>query len=276
VTRRYSGKVWEDRFLPRLSSTQIKDLPKKESLVILPIGAVEQHGPHLPVFTDTLLAETVLDESFKYVPSDSNIWVLPPLPYGKSNEHLGRPGTFSLSSTTLQSVILDIGKSLKQSGFRRLLLFNAHGGNNDLLNLIAREVRLETDLMVFRLNVGGLALDEDLLNETERLLGIHGGDYETSLILASYPEWVREDELQTEYPELLQNSKFLRFQKSNFAWTIDDVSSSGILGNAKTASAEKGRRIYEQHGKHLAEMLLEMMNFEIDSLMDKESIEIKR
>ena len=276
MTRRYSGKVWEDRFLPRLSSTQIKDLPKKESLVILPIGAVEQHGPHLPVFTDTLLAETVLEESFKYVPSDSNIWVLPPLPYGKSNEHLGRPGTFSLSSTTLQSVILDIGKSLKQSGFRRLLLFNAHGGNNDLLNLIAREVRLETDLMVFRLNVGGLALDEDLLNETERLLGIHGGDYETSLILASYPEWVREDELQAEYTELLQNYKFLRFQKSNFAWTIDDVSSSGILGNAKTASAEKGRRIYEQHGKHLAEMLLEMMNFEIDSLMDKESIEIKR
>lgn len=276
MIRRYSGKVWEDRFLPRLSSTQIKDLPKKESLVILPIGAVEQHGPHLPVFTDTLLAETVLEESFKYVPSDSNIWILPPLPYGKSNEHLGRSGTFSLSSTTLQSVILDIGKSLKQSGFRRLLLFNAHGGNNDLLNLIAREVRLETDLMIFRLNVGGLALDEDLLNETERLLGIHGGDYETSLILASYPEWVREDELQAEYPELLQNYKFLRFQKSNFAWTIDDVSSSGILGNAKTASAEKGRRIYEQHGKHLAEMLLEMMNFEIDSLMDKESIEIKR
>ncbi|MEH7343009.1 creatininase family protein [Bacillus sp. JJ1532] len=276
MTRRYSGKVWDDRFLPRLSSTQIENLPKKDSLVILPIGAVEQHGPHLPVFTDTLLAETVLEESFKYVPSDSNIWVLPPLPYGKSNEHLGRAGTFSLSSTTLQSVIMDIGRSLKQSGFRRLLLFNAHGGNSDLLNLLAREVRLETNIMVFRINVGGLTLEENFLSETERLLGIHGGDYETSLIMASYPEWVREDKLPVEYPELLKKSNFLRFQKSNFAWTIDDVSSSGILGNAKTSSAEKGRRIYEQHGKHLAEMLLEMMNFEIDSLMDKESIEIKR
>ncbi|MED4206377.1 creatininase family protein [Neobacillus mesonae] len=276
MTIRYSGKVWGDRFLPRLSSTQIQKMPKKDSLIILPIGAVEQHGPHLPVFTDTLLAETVLEEALKYVPSDSNIWVLPSLPYGKSNEHLGRAGTFSLSSTTLQSLILDIGRSLKQNGFRRLLLFNAHGGNSDLLNLIAREVRLETDLMVFRLNVGGLTLEENILNETERLLGIHGGDYETSLIMASYPDWVREDELPVEYPELLQKSKFLRFQKSNFAWTIDDVSSSGILGNAKTASAEKGRRIYEQHGKEVAEILLEMMNFEIDSLMAKESIEIKK
>lgn len=276
MTKSYSGKVWEERFLPRLSSTQIQKMPKKDSLIILPIGAVEQHGPHLPVFTDTLLAETVLEEALKYVPSDSNIWVLPPLPYGKSNEHLGRAGTFSLSSTTLQSVILDIGRSLKQNGFRRLLLFNAHGGNSDLLNLIAREVRLETDLMVFRLNVGGLTLEENILNETERLLGIHGGDYETSLIMASYPDWVREDELPVEYPELLQKSKFLRFQKSNFAWTIDDVSSSGILGNARTASAEKGRRIYEQHGKEVAEILLEMMNFEIVSLIAKESIEIKK
>lgn len=275
MNRRYSGGVWEERFLPRLSSTQIKDLQKRDSLVILPIGAVEQHGPHLPVFTDTLLAETVLEESLKYVPSDSNIWFLPSMPYGKSNEHLGRAGTFSLSSSTLQSVILDIGRSLKQSGFRRLLLFNAHGGNNDLLNLIAREVRLETDLMVFRLNVGGLALDEKFLDEKERLLGIHGGDYETSLIMASYPNWVRE-ELPTEYPRLLQESTYLRFQKSNFAWTIDDVSASGILGNAKTASAEKGRSIYEHHGKQVAEMLVDMMNFEIDSLTDKESIEIKK
>ncbi|MED3574885.1 creatininase family protein [Cytobacillus praedii] len=276
MNRRYSGGVWEERFLPRLSSTQIKNLQKKDSLIILPIGAVEQHGPHLPVFTDTILAETVLEESLKYVPIDSNIWFLPSIPYGKSNEHLGRAGTFSLSSSTLQSLILDIGRSLKQSGFRRLLLFNAHGGNNDLLNLIAREVRIETDLMVFRLNVGGLALDEKFLDEKEKLLGIHGGDYETSLIMASYPNWVREEEFSAEYPRLLQESMYLRFQKSNFAWTIDDVSVSGILGNAKTASAEKGRRIYEQHGKQVAEMLVEMMNFEIDCLTDKESIEIKK
>lgn len=276
MNRRYSGGVWEDRFLPRLSSTQIKNLQKKDSLVILPIGAIEQHGPHLPVFTDTLLAETVLEESLKYVPIDSNIWFLPSMAYGKSNEHLGRAGTFSLSSSTLQSLILDIGRSLKQSGFRRLLLFNAHGGNNDLLNLIAREVRLETDLMVFRLNVGGLALDEKFLDEKERLLGIHGGDYETSLIMASYPNWVRDEELPAEYPRLLQESMYLRFQNSNFAWTIDDVSASGILGNAKTASAEKGRCIYEQHGKQVAEMLVDMMNFEIDSLTDKEAIEIKK
>lgn len=275
MKRRYSGRVWEDKFLPRLSSAEIQAMPKKDSLVILPVGAVEQHGPHLPVFTDNLLAETVLEEAFNHIPSDANIWVLPPLPYGKSNEHLGRAGTFSLSSATLQSVIMDIGRSMKESGFRRLLLFNAHGGNSDLLNMAAREVRLETDLMVFRMNVGGLSVEESLLSETERLLGIHGGDYETSLIMAAYPNWVKEGEMPKEYPELLKNSKFLRFQKSNFAWTINDVSSSGILGNAKTASAEKGRRIYELHGKQVAEMLIDMMNFEIDSLIEKVSAEIR-
>ena len=259
---RYQGKAWQERFLPRLTTTQIEELPKEQSLVILPVGAVEQHGPHLPVFTDTLLAETVLEEACHHLPEESPIWLLPVLPYGKSNEHSGRPGTFSLSSSTLQAVIMDLAKSVEASGFKRLLIFTTHGGNNDLLNLMAREVRLETGLIVFRLNIGGLEMDAKLLGEKEKVFGIHAGDYETSLILASYPDWVQKDRLTAEFPKQLEETPHFRFQNGTFAWTIDDVSASGVLGDARRATSEKGREIYLQHGKHLARILMEMVKFE--------------
>ncbi|MBX9976596.1 creatininase family protein [Cytobacillus firmus] len=271
----YSGELRSKRFLARLTSTQINELNKLDSLVILPIGAMEQHGPHLPVFTDTLLAETLLENAFNYISEDANIWVLPPLPYGKSNEHCGRPGTVSLSSSTLQSIVMDIGKSIKQSGFKRLVLFNAHGGNHDLLNLMAREVRLETDLMVFRVNVGSLEIDESLISEQESVLGIHGGDYETSMILASYPEWVNIGEVVGEYPNLSDYSEYLSFQKGNFAWTINDMSSTGILGDARSATKEKGKILYESQGKQLAKILMVMKEFEIEDIKNTQYYSVK-
>lgn len=271
MVRKDGRGAWNERFLPRLTTSQIQKLPKEKTLIVLPVGAVEQHGPHLPVFTDTLLAETVLDVTCRYLPEDSSIWFLPPLPYGKSNEHCGRPGTFSLSSSTLQAVIMDLSKSVKQSGFQRLLLFTTHGGNHDLLNLMAREVRLETGLLVFRLNIGGLTIDPDLLSEKEKKFGIHGGDYETSLVMASYPEWVQEERLTAEFPQELEEETYLQFQNGTFAWTIDDVSSSGILGDAQRASAAKGRKIYAQHGKLLASILMDMVRFEFKKRPDIEN-----
>src|SRR5690606_1695135 len=139
------------------------------------------------------------------------------------------------------------------------LIFSTHGGNNDLLNLMAREVRIETGLIVFRLNIGGLEMDAKMLSEKEKVFGIHAGDYETSLILASYPKWVQEDCLTVEYPKQIEDTPDFSFQNGTFAWTIDDVSSSGVLGNARRATSEKGRDIYEQHGKHLASILMEMV-----------------
>ncbi|MCS7464002.1 creatininase family protein [Paenibacillus doosanensis] len=266
MERRYNGSAWHDRFLPRLTSSEVQALPKEEALVVLPIGAVEQHGSHLPVYTDTLLAETVLDEACKCLPEQYAVWLLAPMPYGISSEHSGRAGTISLSIPTLQGVLMDIAQGVRESGFRRLLLFNGHGGNSALLNLMAREVRLKTGLMVFCLNVGGLTIEEGLITEKERLLGIHGGDYETSLIMASYPEWVREERLGAEYPRLEEHSRYLRFQNAGFAWTIDDVSESGILGDARTASADKGKLLYERQGRQVADILMELTSFEIGKL----------
>src|SRR5690625_7503409 len=101
----------QERFLPRLTSAEVKAMDKDDALLILPVGATEQHGPHLPAYTDAILVESMINESFKHLDSDENIWVLPTLPYGKSNEHMDRPGTFTLSSDTLKSLLIDICRS---------------------------------------------------------------------------------------------------------------------------------------------------------------------
>lgn len=261
----YTGKAWNDHFLPRLSTKQIAELPKDDSMVILPIGAIEQHGAHLPVLTDTLLAETTLTKAFEYLPDEANIWTLPVLPYSKSNEHINWSGTIALSSATLQGVIMDIAKSLSRSGFKRLVIFNTHGGNSDLIRMMAREIKLETGMKVFYLFIGALPLDSTLFTEREIKYGIHGGDFETSLLLSSHPDWVQMELAGSDFSGPIEKAQFLKYQQGNVSWIIDDISSSGICGDARTASAEKGEITYHQHAKLIAEMLVEMSLFQFET-----------
>jgi creatinine amidohydrolase/Fe(II)-dependent formamide hydrolase-like protein len=260
-----SRKAWQECFLPRLSTKEVTELEKENAVVVLPIGAVEQHGPHLPVYTDTLIADGLLSAAFHHLSLQDNIWMLPPLPYGKSTEHLGHPGTITLSASTLQQVILDIGKSVSASGFRRIVLFNTHGGNNDLLNMISRELRIETGLMVFRMNgMDHKSEIASLFSEEELTYGIHGGDVETSLILALEEEWVN----MTEAPhEFYQFENGLDIKGGPYvAWVIDDLSDSGISGNAKLATKEKGEEILLRLGQKIAEALKLISDFEMETL----------
>jgi len=269
--KRYEGRAWEDRFLPRLTSPEIRDLPKDDALVILPLGAVEQHGPHLPVMTDALIGEAVLTRTLKLLPKKSNIWLLPPLAYGKSNEHLEFAGTISLSAYTLESILIDIAVSLRKSGFRRLLLFNTHGGNQDLFYVAAREIRLLTEMMVFYVSPGSLKAGADLMPEEEREFGIHGGDAETSLVLAIKPGWVRKDRLVRELPDM-SGYRYLTLEgKIRFAWAMNDISESGIAGDATAATAEKGEIMLQRMSAALAEAMQEMCAFEISSVKSKKS-----
>jgi len=259
----YRGKAGQDFFLPRLSTKEIKELDKEKGLVLLPIGAIEQHGPHLPVYTDTLIAEGLLSEAFEHLSKENQSWLLPVLPYGKSNEHLGHPGVMSLSAAALQQVVLDIGRSIKASGFRRMVLFNSHGGNSDLLNMMARELRIETGLMVFRLNgMDFMSEIKHLFSEEELRNGIHGGDVETSIVLALEEHWVNmnlaPNELFNKIPDIgLKGGPYA-------AWVIDDISSSGILGCAKEATSEKGLESLKLLGRKMADVLIEMSKFEME------------
>lgn len=268
---RYEGRAWEERFLPRLTSPEVRDLPKEDALVILPLGAIEQHGSHLPIMTDALIGEAVLTRTVELLPKESNIWLLPPLAYGKSNEHLEFAGTISLSAYTLESVVIDIAVSLKKSGFRRLLLFNTHGGNQDLFHVAAREIRLLTDLMVFYVSPGSLHVGADLLSEEEREFGIHGGDSETSLVLAIKPGWVRKKRRVKEIPDL-SGCRYLTLEgKIRFAWVMSDISASGIAGDATRATAEKGEVLLQRTAAALAEALQEICAFEISDVKTKKS-----
>ncbi|WP_046174207.1 creatininase family protein [Domibacillus indicus] len=261
---RHHQKAWREFFLPRLATTDIQKLEKEKGAVILPIGAVEQHGPHLPVYTDTLIAEGLLTHSFDYMKPEDNVWLLPPLPYGKSNEHSGKPGVITLSANTLQQVVLDIGRSVKESGFRRLILFNTHGGNLDLLNMMAREIRIETGLMVFRMNAMDFKEElGDLYSKEELQYGIHGGDVETSLILAIEEKWVKMEQAPVEYYNADQAVDIKGGPYA--AWLIDDLSASGISGEAANATVEKGAETVERLGKKIARTLQEISSFEMES-----------
>ncbi|MFD2654856.1 creatininase family protein [Gracilibacillus thailandensis] len=266
-TDRYHGEAFEKRFLARLSTEEVKQLPKDDALIVLPIGAVEQHGPHMPIYTDTLIAEGVLMEAFEHFAEVDNIWLLPPLPYGKSTEHIGMAGTITLSAATLQSVVMDIAKSVSDSGFKRLVLFNSHGGNHDLLNMISREVRIETGMMVFRLNSSDGNLLTDLIPEKERVFGIHGGDVETSMVLDIKGNWVNMEQSPVDFVSLPEDIQYLYLKGScYFAWVINDISATGMAGDATRATVEKGKEINQRAGKYIAEALKEMSRFNIDEL----------
>lgn len=266
---RYEGKAWEERFLPRLTSLQIKQLPKEDALVILPVGAIEQHGWHMPVMTDALIGEALLTQTMELLPEGANVWLLPPISYGKSNEHLDYAGTFSLSASTLLHVLSDIGASLKRNGFRRLLLFNTHGGNVDLLNVAARNIRVDTGLMVFYVNPHSLDTVHDLVTEEELEYGIHGGDIETSMVLAIKPGWVHGKLAVSEIPDVSSLEYLTLEGKIRFAWVMSDISHTGIAGDATQATAEKGALIMERSASELAKSLQEVCRFEIADVNPK-------
>ncbi|MEW9698227.1 creatininase family protein [Paenibacillus sp. SI8] len=259
------GKAWDLCFFPRLSKLEVAQMPKKDALIVLPVGAIEQHGPHMPVFTDTLISEVMLTEAFEQLPDEANIWLLPAIPYGKSTEHLGQPGTISLSATTLMAVVMDIAKSLRVSGFEKLVLVNTHGGNADLLSMMAREIRIETGMAVFRLDPGGLGSADEWLSLQEKQFGIHAGDMETSVVKSAMPHWVHMEVAPKEFPNY-PKSRYLALKSRGFAWIMKDLSDSGISGDATQATSEKGKAMVEKFGADMAEALLEFSKFDMKTL----------
>ncbi|MBN2981745.1 creatininase family protein [Cohnella algarum] len=264
---RYDGNAFDRRFLPRLTTKEIEAMPKEDVLIVLPVGAVEQHGPHLPVFTDTLLGEAFMAAAFDHLPEDAPIWLLPAVAYGKSTEHSAYPGTITLSAQTLMMVLQDIAASLARSGFRKLLLFNTHGGNADLLGMMAREIRIATGLDVYRLDPGAVGYSESFTDDEEKACGIHAGDVETSLVMASCPDWVKPELAPREMPRF-PRSPSLSFRARSFAWVMSDISRSGIAGDATKGTAARGEAMLEKAGPLLAKALMEIAAFDMNSLRE--------
>ncbi len=237
------------RFLPYLSWTDIQAMPDQANTVIIqPIGAVEQHGPHLPLIVDSAIATGILGHTLAKLPAEIPAYALPTLCYGKSNEHWHFPGTITLTATTLISLLMETAASIYRSGFRKLVLMNAHGGQPQIMEIVARDLHQQyPDFLVFPLFVWRVPHNgTELLSPEELEYGIHAGDAETSLILALLPEQVKMDRAVREYPRSLPKQSLLSMEGNlPFAWVMRDLSTSGVLGDATVASLDKGEKLLQ-------------------------------
>jgi creatinine amidohydrolase/Fe(II)-dependent formamide hydrolase-like protein len=233
-------------------------------VAIQPIGAVEQHGPHLPLITDAMLAESVARAAVGRLTPGVGAWVLPTLCYGKSTEHLGRPGTVSLSTSTLLAVCMDIGESIARSGVRKLVFVNGHGGQPSLLDVVARDIRHAFGLNVHPVTLGRLQLPGDLRNLDPG--DLHGGFLETSVMLALAPHLVHMDRARADGTAAAGIFRTLRHLSLEgpvpTAWLTDDLSGSGVVGDPTQADAKAGALIAEHWSSQLAEIIVEVSEFE--------------
>lgn len=243
------GPIPPQRFFPYLTWTDIAAMSDPADVLILqPIGAIEQHGPHLPLVVDSAIATMVLGQALEQLDTAIPAYSLPPLYYGKSNEHWHFPGTITLSAQTLLAVIKEVAESLYRAGFRKFVLVNAHGGQPQVLEIAARDLhQTYPDLMVFPLGLWSVPnCAGALFSELELTLGIHAGASETSLMLALLPDQVRMDQAQAEYPQNLPDNSLLTMEGAlPFAWVTRDLSSSGVLGDPTGSTAAQGHQLLD-------------------------------
>jgi creatinine amidohydrolase len=239
----------QHRFFPYLTWAEIEAMPNKENVVIIqPIGAIEQHGLHLPLVVDAAISMGVIGKALGKLDSNIPAYALPCLYYGKSNEHWHFSGTITLSANTLLSVLREVAESVYRAGFRKLVFINSHGGQPQILEIIARDLHQEyPDFAIFPLFTWRVPhIVARLLSEKEAAYGIHAGDAETSIMLALLPDFVDMDKAVREYPENLPQDSLLEMEgKLPFAWLTREVSKSGVIGDATTATKEKGELILE-------------------------------
>lgn len=249
-----------------LTAPQVAALPA-ETVAVLPLGAVEQHGPHLPVATDLITASMAAEAAVATVAAagTASVVLLEPLPYTKSDEHAWSAGTVWLSYETLMSVLVDIGRSIAASGIERLLFVNGHGGNSALGQVANRELRRRFGLRTFFTHPG-VPPDQGGPSAlaSELGMGVHGGYGETSLMLHLRPDLVDLDAHDgRRVPEHLTQYEHIGFGKStSFGWLSDDFGADGYIGDPTGADASVGKERFEAAVEYLAAVIEESSRFD--------------
>ncbi|MHA6619764.1 creatininase family protein [Pseudonocardia sp. DLS-67] len=247
-----------------LTAPQVAALPP-DTVAVLPLGAIEQHGPHLPVSTDYVTASEAAEAAVRTVAEAGSapVVLLPALAYTKSDEHHWAAGTIWLSWDTLMRTLVDIGRSLSTSGISRLLFVNGHGGNSALGQVACREIRIRFGLRTFFAHLSVPADQGGRTSaETEYGMGVHGGHGETSLMLHLRPDLVHMEHARRNVPEGLRSFEHIGFGKPvSFGWTSADFGPDGHVGDPTGASAEHGKMIFEGAVGRLAEVIVEAHRF---------------
>jgi len=247
---------YRDRYLPAMTPGRIAALPDKAwAPVLLATGAIEQHGPHLPVAVDALMGQVWLSLAIARLRPGDSCYVAPPITIGKSNEHTGFPGTLMLTRDTLRSQILAVARQVHAWGFRTLAVINTHGGNLPVLIPTLREIRA---LYGMRAALLPSAPVPDI-SAQEAAFGIHAGEVETSWMLAAAGQHCDMAKATCEYPARLEDPGEVRpvAAPALVAWASRDLAKSGVMGDATAGTAEKGRRWLELGAAGYADAIVE-------------------
>ncbi|WP_300061287.1 creatininase family protein [uncultured Roseobacter sp.] len=210
-----------------------------KTIAILPTAAIEQHGPHLPVGTDTLIGQGMLDEFRRQAPNGMDLRILPLQAVGKSNEHLWAAGTLTLTAATALSAWTEIGLSVARAGIRKIVIVNSHGGNLDLISILSRELRVQAAMLAVKCQWGAFGAPAGLYSQQEATFGIHGGDVETSLMLHFRPDTV-DITAAKDFRSTAEHGAIQPIGPVSYGWIASDLNPEGTVGEAHLASAEKG------------------------------------
>ena len=263
------SRYWQD-----LTSDDFAKLDPERVVAVLPVAAVEQHGPHLPVWTDACICQAVVERSLTRLPDDLPILVLPMMPVGLSVEHGDFPGTLTLSVETILALWTEIGASVAAAGLRKLALVNSHGGQPQILDLVAQRLRMRHGMMVFKANAYRSFRDPALFSGAEIAHGIHGGAIETSIMLHLRPDLVHRDAAVVFTPSSVEMAESYDmigpFGEVGFAWQSQDLHPSGACGDASAADADKGAALLDRAANWLTKALAEMVRAPLITLRDLE------
>jgi creatinine amidohydrolase len=254
----------------------VKDFAEMDmanTVAILPVAATEQHGPHLPVRVDAAINAGMIQRAVDLMPADLPVLVLPMMPVGKSNEHHAFPGTLSLSHETLFRLWFEIGESVLRAGCRRMILFNSHGGQPQVADIVARELRVRHEMLVATATWWNITEQDDLFSAMELKHGIHGGEVETSVMLHLHGDLIAMEHAANFAPlsiAIEQAGGMLTPEgRVGFGWQTQDLEPSGACGDAASADAERGRIVVERAAEALVRLCKEVQCYPLSRLTRK-------
>jgi creatinine amidohydrolase len=254
-----------------LSTRDFAELDAERVVAILPVGAVEQHGPHLPVRVDAAINAGIVVRAVELMPADCPALVLPMMPVGKSDEHLAFPGTLTLSYETLARVWFELGESVHRAGIRKILFLNSHGGQPQLLQIVCRDLRVKLGMFAATAMWSKLIDVNDLFSAHEKRHGIHGGQSETSVMLHLHPDLVEMDRAENFVPlsvQIERESEMLSPEGAvSFGWQTQDLNPKGACGDATKATADLGGIVVERAAARLLALIEEISRYPLSRIV---------
>lgn len=261
------------RFWQDLTTEDFDDLDPETTVAVMPLGAIEQHGPHLPVSTDTVIAEEMAKGALEKLPDEVPALLMPTQAVGKSNEHLAFAGTLTLNAKTLIDVWYEVAEGVRRAGLNKILFINAHGGQPQVMEIVARELRVKQEILAVSSNWWHMGLPDGLVGADEVRHGIHGGTVETSIMLHLRPDLVKMEKAAnfvSVLPATNTANERLRYVGGvGIGWQAQDLHPQGVAGDASVATPEIGEALMTHVTAALAQLISEISRHPLSSLVSR-------